>query len=55
MKDFQATGEASSFQKKHPAPQKFVFSSFVGHFCAPGSGSALRNADLDPDPADENQ
>jgi hypothetical protein len=47
IKDVQATGEASSPQKKTSSTSKhensLFFSIFVGHFCPPGSGSSNSN------------
>ncbi len=47
-KDAQATGEAFSPQREHPAIQNheisLLFSSFVGHFCPPGSRSGSSNS-----------
>ncbi len=41
MKDIQATGEASSPQKrKFTALKQNIFSLFVVHFCPSGSGNA---------------
>ncbi len=51
----QATGEAFSPQREHPALQKIKYINFfyfVGHFCPPGSGS---NPDPDPVPQHCNQ
>ncbi len=64
--DFQATVEAFSPQRKHPALKTWNFFTFfyffVGHFCPPGSGSAfpvriririqLSKINADPDPHD---
>ncbi len=45
MKDAQATGEAFSPQKRTSSTTKHensvLFSIFVGHFCPPGTGSAI--------------
>jgi hypothetical protein len=45
IKDAQATGEAFSLQKRTSSTSKhensLLFSIFVGHFCPPGSGSAI--------------
>jgi hypothetical protein len=47
MMDVQATGEASALQREHPALQKMkfinLFSSFLVHFCPPGSGYRSRD------------
>jgi hypothetical protein len=49
LKDVQVTKEAFSSRKRTSSTSKYeifsFFSTFVGHFCPPGSGS-----DWDPDP-----
>jgi hypothetical protein len=47
IKDAQATGEAFSPQKRTSSTSKHensvLFSTFVGNFCPPGSGSGSSN------------
>jgi hypothetical protein len=58
IKDFQDTEEAFSPQKRTSTTSKhdfLFFSTFVGHFCPPGSGSGSTDliesgSYLDPDP-----
>ncbi len=50
MKDFQASEEVSSSQKRRS--QTILFSLFVGHFCLTGTGSSstMTKINADPDP-----